>query len=148
MNGSGFPDRPPDTCLRGATTVAKAGPALDRSVNLPYCHHLSVNPRITLPTNQENVKQKMDRGSAWVWPDLLASRKLELEGLAPSSPNLRPRQSGALHYGISHSFMACAKEISPTRPHPVEADRLAQDCFVGLDDLLVFAAEWLAPDQL
>jgi hypothetical protein len=42
--------------------VAKAGPALDRSVNLPYCHHLSVNPRITLPTNQENVKHEMCRG--------------------------------------------------------------------------------------
>ncbi len=32
-------------------------------------------------------------------------------------------------------------------PHPVEADLGGQDCFVGLDDLLVVAAEWLLPDQ-
>jgi hypothetical protein len=32
-------------------------------------------------------------------------------------------------------------------PQPVEADRLAQDCFVGLNDLLDLAAEWLMPDQ-
>jgi hypothetical protein len=32
-------------------------------------------------------------------------------------------------------------------PHPVEADLAGQDCVVGLDDLLVFAAEWLMPAQ-
>jgi hypothetical protein len=36
---------------------------------------------------------------------------------------------------------------SAAGPHPVEADRLAQDRVVGLDDLLVLTAEWLMSDQ-
>jgi hypothetical protein len=50
-----------------------------------------------------------------------------------SSPNLRPRQSGALHFGISHSSMTFAIQLATPLRTPIHSHGFtASDEFVNL----------------
>jgi hypothetical protein len=53
------PEKLPGHIIEGKsnrTGMAKAWLALDRSIILPYCHHLSTNQWVIVPSKKDKVK--------------------------------------------------------------------------------------------